>query len=187
PAAPEQMTVYPAYAWSDPEPEQSSLRLSDYLWFLSRFKWRILAFVLFAVAATIVVSSRLTPIYEATASVAIDRQLPAGVTGQEAARMAPNDADQFLATQIRIIQSDSVLRPVAQRFKIPVVERNPLQSRLPSSRAQNAPVVLPNLNVTRPPNTYLFQISYRSPDADVAADVANAIAESYIQHTYNIR
>ena len=41
--------------------------------------------------------------------------------------------------------------------------------------------------MTRPPNTYLLLISYRSPDPDLAADVANAVADSYIQHTYNIR
>ena len=38
-----------------------------------------------------------------------------------------------------------------------------------------------------PPNTYLLLISYRSPDAHLAADVANAIANSYLQHTYDIR
>ena len=47
---------------------------------------------------------------------------------------------------------------------------------LPTSRVQNAPVVLKNLKVTRPPNTYLLLISYRSPDAELAADVANGIA-----------
>ncbi len=187
PAVSEPIAVYPQFAWSEPEPEEAAVPLSHYLWILRRHKWKILGFVGCCVVSTILVSSRLTPIYEATASVDIDRQIPAGIIGQDAARMAPNDADQFLATQIKIIQSDSVLRPVSQRFKIPV-ESAPLESgTLPSSRAQNAPVVLKKLKVTRPPNTYLLQLSYRSPDPDLAADVANAVADSYIQHTYNIR
>jgi succinoglycan biosynthesis transport protein ExoP len=41
--------------------------------------------------------------------------------------------------------------------------------------------------VVRPPNTYLLLISYRSPDPDLAANVANSVADSYIQHTYDIR
>ena len=49
------------------------------------------------------------------------------------------------------------------------------------------PMVLKQLKVTRPPNTYLLLISYRSPDPRLAADVANAIAHSYLEHTYNIR
>src|SRR5208283_1883947 len=43
------------------------------------------------------------------------------------------------------------------------------------------------LKVTRPPNTYLLLISYRSTDPELASDVANGVADSYIQHTYNIR
>ncbi len=193
PAVPEFSRVYPSFGYAPPdgyaqaEPEEPVVPLSHYLWILRCNKWRIIAFALFCVTATVVVSSRLTPIYEATAAIDIDRQAPAGFIGQDAARMAPNDADQFLATQVKTIQSDSVLRPVAERFKLRATESSMLQSPLPTSRVQNAPVVFKNLKVTRPPNTYLLLISYRSPNPDLAADVANGIADSYIQHTYDIR
>ncbi len=185
PAVPQFVPVQPSYGYTQAEPEESVVPLSHYLWILRRHKWRIVAFILVCVASTIVVSSRLTPIYEATAAIDIDRQAPAAVIGQDAARMAPNDADQFLATQVKTIQSDSVLRPVAQRFKL--VEASAAERQLPSSRVENAPVVLKKLKVTRPPNTYLLLISYRSPDPELAANVANGVADSYIQHTYNIR
>jgi capsular exopolysaccharide synthesis family protein len=189
PAVPEHFAVYPSYALAEPESEDRTVPLSHYLWILRRNKWRIMAFVLVCVVSTAVVSSRLTPIYESIATVDIDRQMPAGVIGEEASRMAPNDADQFLATQVRIIQSDSVLRPVAERYRLPVVEVDPLsgEASIPTTRAQNAPVRLKSLKVTRPPNTYLLLISYRSPDPELAANVANAVANSYILHTYNIR
>jgi capsular exopolysaccharide synthesis family protein len=58
---------------------------------------------------------------------------------------------------------------------------------LPTARAQNAPVKLKNLKVTRPPNTYLLLLAYRSPDPELAASVANGVANSYILHTYDIR
>ena len=187
PAVVEYVTLQSPYGAAQPEPEEPVVPLSHYLWILRRHIWRIVAFVLICVAVTLVVSSRLTPIYEATAALDIDRQAPAGFIGQDAARMAPNDADQFLATQVKTIQSDSVLRPVAERFKIPAAGASSLQASLPASRVQNAPVVLKNLKVTRPPNTYLLLISYRSPDPDLAADVANGVADSYIRHTYDIR
>ena len=69
--------------------------------------------MLACVAATVIISSRLTPIYESTVTVDVDRQMPSAVIGQDATRMPTNDADQFLATQVKLIQSDSVLRPVA--------------------------------------------------------------------------
>ncbi len=180
-------TIYPSYAYTEPEPEETSVPLSHYVWVLKRHKWSILAFVVTAVAATIVVSSRLTPIYESTSTIDIDRQAPAGFIGQDASRMAPNDADQFLATQVNAIQSDSVLRPVVERFQVRISEVGKQRGKLPSARAQNAPVTLKNLKVTRPRNTYLLLISYRSPDPELAANVANGVAQSYIEHTYNIR
>jgi succinoglycan biosynthesis transport protein ExoP len=187
PAIPEYYTVNASAGTAEVESEVPAVPLSHYLWILRRHKWRILAFVGFCVATTVVVSSRLTPIYEATATIDIDRQAPAGIIGQDASRMPSADADQFLATQLKTIQSDSVLRPVAQRFKLLASAGGTPDSQVPLSRVQNAPVQLTNLKVTRAVNTYLLLISYRSPNPDLAADVANAVVQSYILHTYNIR
>ena len=137
-----------------------------------------------AVLGTLVVSARLTPIYESTATVDIDRQSPAGVVGDEPTRSALNDSDQFMATQIKLVESDSVLRPVDQRFQLRKQEG---QSAALSPRGEAAPVTLKQLKVTRPPNTYLMQIGYRSADPQLAADAANAITQSYLEHSYEIR
>ena len=45
-------------------------------------------------------------------------------------------------------------------------------------------MTLKQLKVTRPPNTYLMQIGYRSADPQLAADAANAITQSYLEHSY---
>jgi succinoglycan biosynthesis transport protein ExoP len=163
----------------EPETQESQTPLSHYLWVVRRRKWPLLIFVVFAVAATIIVSSRMTPYYESTATVDVDRMIPTAVIGQEsstARASSMNDSDFFLSTQVKLIQSDSVLRPVAQKLKLKLAKGRP-----------DAPVKLPRLAVTRPAKTYLLQISYRSPDPQQAADVANAIAESYKTHSYNIR
>jgi len=168
------------------EAAASSVPLSHYLWILKRHWWKILLFVGCTVAATLVISSRLIPIYEATATVDIDRQMPSGIIGQEATRTVANDSEQFLATQAKIIQSDSVLRPVAEQYQLLSMEINAPDAAA-AKLAEDAPVVLKSLKVTRPPNTYLLLISYRSADPRLAANVANGIARSYLEHTYNIR
>jgi capsular exopolysaccharide synthesis family protein len=190
PAVPDPITVYPPYAYTQPETEEPVVPLAHYLWILKRHKWRIIAFVLVSVVCTVIVSSRLTPVYESTATIDVDRQAPSSVVGQDVgSRVDLYDSDQFLATQIKIIQSDSVLRPVAQRFKFDVTEADTRAGKpaMPSARAANAPVSLGGLKVARPPNTYLLLISYRSTNPELASDVANAVAASYIQHTYDIR
>ena len=169
---------YNAPRVEESESQESQTPLSHYLWIVRRRKWPLLIFVVFAVAATIIVSSRLTPYYESTATVDVDRMIPTAVIGQESSSRGSsmNDSDFFLSTQVKLIQSDSVLRPVAQKLKLKLAKGRP-----------DAPVTLPGLAVTRPTRTYLIQISYRSPDPQLAADVANAIAESYKTHSYEIR
>src|SRR5580700_7878641 len=170
------------------EPQAAHVPLAHYLWILRRHGWKIAAFVVGTVLATLVISLRLTPIYESTSTVDIDRQTPTGVLGQEAMQNATNDADQFLATQVQLIQSDSVLRPVVDKYHLRDIEKDALEEAIDKSQTSlEAPVILKNLKVTRPPNTYLLKISYRSPNRQLAADVANEIALSYLAHTYKIR
>ncbi len=174
---------------NEPEYGEQTVPLSHYLWILKRHLWTILTFVAVCVIATFVVSSRLVPIYESTAVVDVDRQAPSAIVGQDSNRTpGANDSDQFLATQVKLIQSDAVLRPVAQKYDLLKRERrSDDESPEAARRAFNAPVLLKRLKVARPPNTYLLLISYRSPDPQLAADVANGIAQSYLGHSYTIR
>jgi succinoglycan biosynthesis transport protein ExoP len=188
-SAPNQ-TLQPGWSGYDVEPpEQSTIPLAHYLWILRRHVWKIIGFVAACVAATLIVSARLTPIYESTVTVDIDRQIPPAVIGADAARAPLNDTDQFLATQVKLIQSDSVLRPVAQQYHLLDLDKDASGATVgKSSEADDeAPTLLNKLKVTRPPNTYLLLISYRSPQPRLAAEVANAVARSYVEHTYNIR
>ena len=176
-----------ASGW-DLEPEEPAVPLSHYLWIVRRHRWNILAFVAVCVFGTLIVSLRLTPIYESTAVIDIDRRMPTGILGQEAMQSATNDADQFLATQVKLIQADAVLRPVAQKYKLRELENDDWNERkIQDPGAEDTPVILKKLKVTRPPNTYILLISYESRDKRLAADVANGIAQSYLEHTYTIR
>jgi len=171
----------------EPEPEQPAVPLTHYLWILKRHKWKIAAFILASVVCTFIVSKRLTPIYESTTTIDVDCRMPTGVVGQESMVSAMDDADQFLATQIKLIQSDSVLRPVVQRYHLRDLGKQGQDASSEAAiRMQRTPVSLA-LKVTRPPNTYLLLISYRSPNPDMAANVANAVANSYLQRTFEIR
>lgn len=172
------------------ESADSGLPLTHYLWIVKRHLWKIMAFVLLCTMATFVVTNRMIPIFESTATIDIDRQATNAIVGQDNSRGGANpfDSDQYLATQIKLIQSDSVLRPVVARYNL--LEQEGQFKDLPESRKPviaNSPIVLRNLKVVRPPNTYLLLVSYRSPEPQLAANVANEIANSYLQHTYTLR
>ena len=171
------------------EAAQPAVSPTHYLLVIWRQRWKILAFVAACLLATYIVSSRLTPIYEATAKIDVDRHLNTTPIGPESDSVSPGeDAEAFLATQKEIILSDAVVRPVAERYNLLQVE-----SQLDQLGGENvrrklgAPITLKYLDVTRPLNTYLLNINYRSPDPKLAADVANAVANQFVQHTYDIK
>ncbi len=66
----------------DVDEEASSVPVSHYMWILRREWWKMALFAALMTTAAFVVSSRLTRIYESTATVDIDRQTPPGVVGQ---------------------------------------------------------------------------------------------------------
>jgi len=169
------------------EPELPSVPLSRYLWILRRYLWKIIALVAACVLITAVVSSRLQRIYESTATIEIEELNPPAVVGQQPVQSNETDPETFLATQIRLIQSDSVLRPVAEQFRLLGADSRSGSDSQSTQRMSAAPVSLGGLRVTRTVGTDLLLISFRSPDPRLAADVANAIAKSYLAHTYNLR
>jgi capsular exopolysaccharide synthesis family protein len=168
---------------------QPAVSPTHYLLVIWRQRWKIIAFVAACLLATYIVSSRLTPIYEATAKIDVDRHMNQTVVGPETDSVSPGeDAEAFLATQKEIILSDAVVRPVAERYNLLALESQ--LDRLGGEnvrRKLGAPITLKYLDVTRPLNTYLLNINYRSPDPKLAADVANAVANSFVQHTYDIK
>ncbi len=161
------------------------------LWPLKRHWGKILCFVATCIIATVLVSARLTPLYEASAVIEIDRRMPAAVLGQESLRYPELDADEFLGTQVELLRSDPVLRPVIQKYRLLSAEVKSggcgQQKPAPSVTFQEAPLKLPGLKVARVPRTYLLRVSYRAADPHFAAEVANAIVNSYIEQIYNIR
>jgi capsular exopolysaccharide synthesis family protein len=169
---------------------EASLPISHYVWIIKRQSWKIAAFVAACLVITLVISKRLEPVYEATSSINIDRQAPTQLVGDDSQRSAPSaqDADEYIATQIKIIQSDAVLRPVAMKFQLLRRERQ-LKNLAPRQieTLVAAPTRLKQLTVKRPPNTYLVHISYRSTDPKLSADVANEIAKAYLAHIYRIQ
>ena len=175
----------PAGLQQEFEPETPAVPFTHYLWLLRRHLWKIIAFVAACVLATAIVSARLQPIYEAASTIDIDFQAPSAVVGQDSTNTTA-EPENFLATQIKLIQSDAVLRPVAEQFHLlDVPENQPLSAKAQQLAA--APVSLPALKVSRPTGTDLLLISYRSPDPNRAADISNAIAKSYLTHSYEIR
>jgi succinoglycan biosynthesis transport protein ExoP len=180
-AVPVQIPVPVAPASMDMGPIDGSASLSQFIKIVRRQRWKLTAFVAVAILAAVGVQLIVPKVYEATALVKVERHTAGGVVGQEASQVSSvDDMDQVIATEIELAQSDPVLRPVVERYKLlPVKSKN---SRSASQQNGAAPIRLDALKVTRSPSSYLIRISYRAHDAKLAADVANAVAQSLSEH-----
>lgn len=166
--------------------------LSHYLWLLRTNFLKMAAFILLVLIVTTMATSRLERIYEGIATLYIDRGAAKNLVGQESQTTVAGraDTDSYVNSQMRILQSDSVIRPTAEKLSLLEKERqiNPgKDSAERIARVLGAPIHLNGMKVTHAPNTYVLQIAYRSSDRNLSAEVANGIANSYIEHTYDIR
>jgi polysaccharide biosynthesis transport protein len=183
------VTRKPQLSLSDPAEFQHPITFYAHI-LLRRWLWITLLSLTFT-ALVIFVCAFAPPIYVGSSVIAIDRQ--AAPEGVGDSRVLTTGDDQFMATQQRLLLADNILRPVAERFDL--LEREHQLRRYifwhyspEIERAiRNAPTVLKHLKIERNPNTYLLTISYRDHDPQVAADVSNAIGDSYLREIFETR
>ena len=114
---------------------------------------------------TFVISARLQPIYESVATISIDRNAPA-----DRGRRSPEAGWRITGCGSIYCDADedgAIRRRASSRCrKFDLLEReHQLRGLSPQmTRAlRDAPTQLRQLRVSRPTNTYLVQVSYRSP------------------------
>ncbi|MDH3285727.1 MAG: GumC family protein, partial [Acidobacteriota bacterium] len=187
--------------------KQRELNIREYLQILSRRRWIIYTCVLVATVAATAASFIATPIYRSTGTIKIERA-GIRILRQDLTSAQPSwlDYQNFYNTQYRIIGSDRVLRQAVEQLDL--VNRPGLfgkdgsslsislnkwksslirtisRSRAPLASEQDelAPyikLIRGGLSVEPVRESFLVEISYISPDPELAAEVANAVADAY--------
>jgi len=173
------------------DPAESQRPLTFYAGILRRHVFTILLLSIVLTALVVLGCSLLPPINAGSAIIAIDRQSSPETIGDN--RLLSTGDDQFMATQQGLLQADTILRPVTERYDLLQRERQFRRyvfwyySAGRQHAIRNAPIVLKHLKVERDPNTYLLTITYRDEDPQLAADVANGIADSYLRNIFDTR
>ena len=171
------------------EAEQaSSIDIKRYLAALRRFIWLIGALVVLAVAGAVIYTNRVTPIYEATASVQIEPRLPDLLgTGDMFNVAAGNGAGttEYYKQQQLVIGSYTLCQQTIQandfipRFLSPH-ERSVLSKDDQLDIASRR--LMANLKVKYPVANRIMYVAVRNPDPAFAKDVANAHIKTYVNY-----
>src|SRR3984885_14915988 len=183
------VTRKPQLKLSDPAEFQHPLSFYTQI-LVRRWVWILLLSLTFT-ALVVLGCAFAPPVNLGSAVISIDRQSAPEAVGDN--RVLTTGDDQFMATQQRLLLADNILRPVAERYNL--LEREHQLRRYffwryspeIETAVRNAPTVLKNLKIERNPNAYLLTISYRDRDPQMAADVANAIGDSYLREIFDTR
>jgi succinoglycan biosynthesis transport protein ExoP len=183
------------------QPQAKTLDIVEYWRAISKRRWSILALtVLVGILATLVVSN-MRPLYRATATLLIEQGKSKIVSIEEVYSQGLIQREYY-QTQVEILKSEELARKVVQKLKLTKhpdydprqAERNWI-TRLTSGAApreggeQGEEDALraviqrfkKDLQVQLIRNSQLVQISFASPDRDLAAKAPNALAEIFIE------
>lgn len=174
------------------------LFLFDYWRILVKGRWVILFALVLSLSAAILVSLRMTRLYRATGEITIEKENVSPLSLKENGTTSESDPDDVsidLATQVRILKSNSLalaaiekLYPAGKEAGMASVadvsSSTPLTGPVPLSstrREELARSFRAGLEVAAIPDTREVQIAFVSADPHGAANAVNAVIKAYIE------
>jgi capsular exopolysaccharide synthesis family protein len=173
------------------DPFSGGLPLHDYLRILRKHRWMILTVVVVMATVVTIVSFRMSPIFQASTRLEINGELPDMATLQSLFLTLPTD-QEFLETQVRILQSEELAMQTVRAMRL--FEKPEFSVRAagvaagtPFTPAEESLLIeqfRSHLQVQLVRSSRLMEIRFESTDPRLAADVANKLAELYIENNF---
>jgi succinoglycan biosynthesis transport protein ExoP len=157
------------------------LDIATVLRIIYEWRWLVLSAVAAGVAGAIIVTLMTTPLYRAWVTLEANPPTVSVSDDQDTERERSQDSYNFVRTQIGLLTSKSVAERTAQDLNL-VNNPNVVDPESDAStRLQEATgAVSANLAVAPPNESSLIRFSYDSPSPQLAAMIANGIADSFI-------
>ena len=182
-------------------PNSEEAHVRDYLRVLHKYRLTILLFVFFSVLTVAVVSLRLPKQYEAVVRLAIDKQSASELQAEYTVALDPWSYQEYLQTQIRLLESETLAEKTIRMLRLdqepdfagPPADAEgagPLPAEAPLESASESRLIgrfLGRLQVRPVANSWVVDIRFRSTDPELAARVANAHADNFIEHNFRTR
>src|SRR5271156_819897 len=186
-----------------PELLSQESALGEYVRVLVKRKWTVLACLVTIFSLVAIASLKMTPVYEASGSIAINKPDSGLVNFNNSPTFSVDYYDPTeMETEVKILQSDLLALQVVKELAL---DRRPefggKTAALPST-LDLAPDPLQadtgrttsllssfrsNLRVSLAPNTHIIEVHYTSPDKQLAANVVNKLMEDYTENNFKSR
>lgn len=181
--------------------QESAFR--DYYRILKKHRSVILSSVLIVMTLVTIATFRMTPLYEASARIAISKEETSDTLHlNQAGSNDPDwnfDYNVELDTQAKILQSDTLALKVINDLQL---EKNKAFGGNPSPAADKAVKTIAvdtrkeadalgkwhsSLAVSKIPRTRMIEIKFTSPDPKLAAQIVNSLAAAYVENNFKAR
>jgi len=151
--------------------------ISEYRQIARRRRWFIAGFTLVVLVTVVAGSLWMTPVYRASALILIEKEQPNFYNTNSEAIMVESSQQDYYQTQYNILQSRTLAEKTLQ--KLPVAQ-------WPELRGVANPVnwFLKSLSVEPLLNTRLVKVHFESTNPALAAQLVNALADTYVQNNH---
>ncbi len=165
----------------------TSYSLKRWLLGIIERRWWFLTIFFAGVAATMLYTFRQTPVYEATSSIQLLREEPSSTEFKQVVDLSVKNTEDF-NTQVKLLDSMLMARQVLARLT--PAEKQVLMKPYESSSPLLQPkeplkLIYHNRSIRPARMSLMIFISFRHPDADLAARIANLFSEEFVN--YNVR
>lgn len=185
--------------------------LLDYWHIVVKRRWVVLSALLIVFTTVTIGTLKQRPVYEGKVLIEINPEQPQVLNFREVAQVAPTvDIDSYRETQYAILLSRTLAESVSNDLKLyqypefykkrvlfglfefnPDKIPSPSDSAPPDSKSEAYRNTLDHFRVSTDVNpirrSNLVEVSFFSTDPQLAAEVANKLADSYIQQNLQIK
>ena len=168
----------------------------DYARILMKRRWAALLVFITLVATTALYSFTALPIYKATTQIMVDRQQPRFLETRDIPSYDIK-SEEFYQTQYKLLESQALAKRVATKLDLrhdpvyaPIFKGLPkdgdaLKTQQAEERLSKS--IIKQVDVAPIRNSSLINVSFSSPDPQLAARTANALAQCYIEQSMDLR
>jgi polysaccharide biosynthesis transport protein len=191
-----------AFSFSDQHPvtiesHEDQISITQFWRVLQKRRWLVIGSLAAVVLLVTAVSLVLPKRYDASSRLLLDLEGSQDLGLDQVVMPIGIDLDTKLQTQIRIVQSDTIAVSVIKQLglhhnpgfagKLAAAPEHEFDSLDLRTRARLMNDLHRYLNVQLIPKTEIIEIHFRSGDPKLAADVANAVANTYIEHNFQTK
>jgi polysaccharide biosynthesis transport protein len=190
------------FTFSDAEPllidsQDNQISVVQFWRVLQKRRWLVLSSLATVILLVTAVSVILPKRYEASSRLLLDLEGSGDLGLEQMVLPLGLDMNTKLETQIRIVQSDTIAINVIKQlglhhnkgFAGQFVDTTgaDLDSLDLEKRVKLLTLFRKSLNVQLVPKTQIIDIHFRSKDPNLAAEIANAVANTYIEHNFQTK